>query len=215
MRPTWTQEPRLIWSFWAAAGLSAVGGAIPFLIGGQSSRISSVFIPFAVAALAFVACALAHDQGRLPATLLYLFAGLAIVYGVLTMFAVPLMLAVLGTCPLPPAPCAAGLPHPLTLAENTGIGFATGFGVGALFVGFFGLAVVYRRTAIPAPKPPVRSIPPIDSTRPTTVAAAPTPIAENGAKPAATPEEPELELPAHQEEERPELPPHESNPPTT
>ncbi len=221
MGRTWTQEPRLIWSFWAAAALVALGGAIPFLIGGQSSRIANVFIPFAIAGLAFAACALVHDQGRIMTSALYLLAGLAIVYGILTLFALPLMLAVLGTCPLPPAPCSGGLQHPLSLAENTGIAFGTGFGIAALFVGFFGLVVVYRRTAVAPLKPPVRNIPPVASTR-----EAPAPVeaaVENGAKPAAVAEpvaeeaepEPELELPPHEEEERPELPPHESNPPTT
>jgi hypothetical protein len=202
--------------------MAAVGGAIPFLIGGQSSRISSVFIPFAIAALAFAACALFHDQGRVMTSALYLLAGLAIVYGILTMFALPLMLAVLGTCPLPPAPCAGGLQHPLTLAENTGIGFATGFGIGSLFVGFIGLVIVYRRTAVAPLKPPVRNIPPVVSTRETPSVAAQAPVAENGAGGAATAEpvaeeaaEEPPELPAHEEEERPELPPHESNPPTT
>ncbi|HEY2942060.1 MAG TPA: hypothetical protein VGN09_06475 [Vicinamibacteria bacterium] len=222
-----TQEPRLIWSFWAAAALAAAGGAIPFLIGGSSSRIANVFIPFAIAALAFAACALVHEQGRAMTSGLYLLAGLAIVYGVLTMFALPLMLAVLGTCPPPPTPCTGGLERSLTVGENTGIGFAAAFGLAALFVGFFGLVVVYRRTAARPAAPPVRSIPPVDSTRPAAPVVEPAPAAENGADPAATAEpsasaeppvaeeEPAPELPAHEEEERPELPPHVSKPPSS
>ncbi len=323
MKSAWGQEPRLIWSFWAAAAFVALGGAIPFLVGGSSSRIASVFIPFAVAALAFAACALIHEQGRALTSALYLLAGLAIVYGFLTMFALPLQLAVLGTCPVAPQPCPGGLQHPLTVAENTGIGAAAAFGIAALFIGFFGLVVVYRRSAPGAPsaKPPVRTIPPV-TPRPApaaTPAAVEVPESQDGAgsaeakaeaeelaeaqpepkasvevealpkakpkpkaktklrepldskpepeakaeveelaeakpepKPSAAVEtlpkakprpkaktklrepfdskpepkakaevkeltepEPELELPAHEEAERPELPPHESTPPTT
>ena len=247
MKAAWAREPQLIWSFWVAAAIVAVGGAIPFLVGGGSSRIASVFIPFAIAALAFAACALVHEQGRALTSVLYLLAGLAIVYGLLTMFALPLQLAVLGTCPLPPQPCAGGLQHPLALSENTGIGFAATFGIVALFVGFFGLAVVYRRAAAAArpAAPPVRNIPPV-AARSVQPAAVEAPKAQNGAAseepkveatemnelPEAEPElkelpepepelkelpepEPELELPAHEEAERPELPPHESSPPTT
>ena len=257
MKTAWGQEPRLIWSFWAAAAFVALGGAIPFLVGGSSSRIASVFIPFAIAALAFAACALVHEQGRAITSALYLLAGLAIVYGLLTMFALPLQLAVLGTCPISPQPCASGLQHPLTVAENTGIGAAAAFGMAALFIGFFGLVVVYRRSSPAAPAtPPVRTIPPIAS-RPATVrpGGVEAPKSENGAgsaeakaevkdlpdakprpkaraevrdlpdakpRPKARAElkelpepEPELELPAHEEPERPELPPHESTPPTT
>ena len=241
MKVAWGQEPKLIWSFWAAAAFVALGGAIPFLVGGSSSRIASVFIPFAVAALAFAACALVHEQGRVITSTLYLLAGLAIVYGFLTMFALPLQLAVLGTCPIPPQPCASGLQHALTVSENTGIGAAAAFGIAALFIGFFGLVVVYRRSAPAAPAtPPVRAIPPVAARpAPAKPNAVEVPNAENGAGSAdakarlealhvAKPvpkakaevkelpeQEPELELPAHEEAELPELPPHESAPPTT
>jgi hypothetical protein len=211
----WKQEPRLIWSFWVAAALVAVGGAVPFLIGGSSSRVAGVFIPYAIAALAFVACALLNEQGRGLTSLLYLLAGLGIVYGLLTMFAVPLQLAVLGTCPVAPAPCPAGKQHALTLAENTGIGFAAGFGILALFIGFLGLVVVYRRATAPVRTPPVRTIPPVATTRPSPDAPAKLEtMSENGSKPAEREPEQEPELPPHVEEELPELPPHESESPT-
>ena len=209
------QEPRLVWSFWVAAGLAAAGGAMPFLVGGSSSRISNVYIPYAIGAVAFGAAALWHDRGRAVTGGLYFVAGLALVFGMLTMFAFPLELAALGTCPAPPEACTSGLQRPLTINENTGIGFAAGFAFAALFVGFLGLMVVYRRHVVTATAPPVRSIPPVASSRetspiePSAAPAAPT----NGAKPAV--EEPELELPAHEQEDRPELPPHESSPPTT
>jgi hypothetical protein len=172
-------------------------------------------VPFLIGAAALGACALVHDRGRTATGVLYFVAGLALVYGMLTMFAVPLELAVLGSCAAPPAPCPTGVPRPLTVAENTGIGFAAGFSFAALFVGFFGLMIVFRRHALAPLTPPVRSIPPVPSTReaaPVAVAAS-KPAPSNGAEPAA--DEPELELPAHEEEELPELPPHESSPPTT
>src|SRR6185436_121612 len=86
-----------------------------------------------------------------------------IVYGLLTMFALPLQLAVLGTCPIPPQPCPSGLQHALTVPENTGIGAAAAFGIAGLFIGFFGLVVVYRRAsaAVASVAPPVRTIPPV------------------------------------------------------
>ncbi len=213
-----SQEPRLIWSFWVAAGLAAVGGAIPFLVGGMQSRIANVFIPYVIGAIALGACALWHDRGRTVTGVLYFLAGIALVFGMLTMFAFPLELAVLGTCAAPPAPCASGLQRPLTIAENTGIGFAAGFAFAALFVGFLGLMIVFRRHVPTPAAPPVRSIPPVAPTLhkapvAEVAAIAVKPAPANGAEPASA--EPELELPPHEEEERPELPPHESSPPTT
>ena len=88
----------------------------------------------------------------------------------------------------------------------------------AIFVGFFGLMVVFRRPLLPPQTPPMeRKIPPLTEAKPApevkpaaaTASEAPT---SNGAEP----DEPALEeLPPHVEEELPELPPHESNPPTT
>jgi len=161
------------------------------------------------------ACALLRDAGRTITSGLYFVAGLAIVYGLLSMFSLPLQQAIGGTCPVPPQPCAPGLQRPLTVAENTGMGFGAGFAIASLLVGFFGLLVFYRRTVQPASAPPERKIPaiapPPSAVQP--VAVTPTPnssAAENGSAP-----EDEPELPAHQEDERPELPPHESTPPTT
>ena len=204
-----------MWSFWLAAALAAIGGAIPFLVGGTSSRIANVFIPYVVGAVAFGLAALWHDRGRAVTGVLYFVAGLALVFGMLTIFAFPLELAVLGTCAAPPAPCVGGLQRPLTIAENTGIGFAAGFAFASLFVGFLGLMIVYRRHVLPPPVPPVRSIPPVSSARsaPPVATGSAEPASTNGSKPAD--DEPELELPAHEEEDRPELPPHESSPPTT
>jgi len=182
----------MIWAFWLAAALAASAGVLPFAFGGTTSRVAVVAIPFGVAALALGACA-----------------------ALLSMFSLPLQQAIGGTCPVPPQPCAPGLQRPLTVAENTGMGFGAGFAIASLLVGFFGLLVFYRRAVLPASAPPERKIPaiapPPSAVQP--VAVTPTPnssAAENGSAP-----EDEPELPAHQEDERPELPPHESTPPTT
>ena len=202
---------RVAWSFWGAGVIAFVGGLVPVLIGGTSSRIATVAIPYSIAAVAFAASGFVHRQGRAVSAVLYFVAGLAIVYGLLAMFSVPLQIAALGSCDAPPAPCATGLMRPLTLAENSGMGFATGFGVASLFVAFFGLMVVFRRAAVAPSTLPVRRIPPVNSPaqKPaSTPEPEPEPVAVAAA---AEPEpEPELELPAHEEEELPELPSHES-----
>jgi len=199
---------RLVWAFWVAAAIAFAGGLLPLLFGGTSSRMANAAIPFTIAALAMAGCALVHRQGRAITAILYFAAGLALVYGMLSMFAVPLELAVLGTCSQPPAPCVGGVGRPLTVGENTGMGFAAGFALVALFVGFFGLMVVFRKPAgQPTPPPPAA----------TTVAPRVSPPAVVASKDGngAAPAEPEPELPAHVEEELPELPAPESDPPTT
>jgi hypothetical protein len=177
-----------------------LGGVLPFVFGGTSSRVTSVVVPYVIGAIALAATALLHRQGRTFAAVIYFIAGLAIMFGLLTMFSLPVRLAVLGTCPALPAPCPAGFERPLSDAENTGMGVATAFGLLAVFLGFFGLVTLYRRPqAGPMMPPAVRQIPPMP-------AVVPPP------EPEAKAQEPE-ELPAHEEEEVPELPPHESSPP--
>src|SRR3989442_305831 len=137
-----------------------LGGVPPVVVGGTSSRVAGVIIPFGIAAVALGLCAILHSGGRGITSALYFVAGLALVFGILSMFALPLQQAVLGTCPAPPQPCSSGLQPPLTVAENTGMGFGAGFAIASIFVGFFGLFVLYRRRALPTPAPPVRKIPP-------------------------------------------------------
>jgi hypothetical protein len=201
-------EDRLVWSLWLAAAIVFVGGLTPLVFGGTSSRMAGVAVPYTISAAAFAGCALAHRQGRLFTALLYFVGGLAVVYGLLSMFAVPLQLAVLGSCPAAPEPCPGGLPRALGAGENTGLGAAAAFGLVALFVGFFGLIVIFRRSVLPVMTPPVREIPPVAPARTVEEPKA----AANGAEPMAIEDEPEL--PAHVEEELPELPPHEPDPPT-
>ncbi len=224
MNNEFSQEQRTVWAFWLACGIAAVGGVVPLLLAGTSGRVSGVIIPLWVAAIAFGACAVLQGRGRPVATGLYFVAGLAIVYGILAMLAVPLRLAVVGTCPPAPAQCAIGLERPLSGAENTGLGFAAGFGIIAVLVGFFGMVTLYRRlnrgpmgtprvrrilpfgassTSKPSPEPPVRRIPPVsDSSAPESpaVAAAPEPPPASQAAVIQEPElsapEPPLELPA-------------------
>jgi hypothetical protein len=195
-------QERLVWSFWAAAAVAFVGGLLPLVFGGTHSRMVNVIVPFTIAAVALTVCGFVYQQGRLISSILYFVAGLAVVYGLLAMFAVPLELAVLGTCNSS-GPCVGAVGRPLTSGENTGLGFAVGFGLVALFVGFFGLMIVFRKTAPPPiTTPRVRTIPPVKT---------PEPNAEVPAAVAVEREKPELPAP----EEPPELPAHESENSTT
>lgn len=216
----------IAWTLWLAAALLVVGGLTPFVFGGTSSRVDSVIVPFWIGAALFAACAFLPNQSRGVTALLYFVGGLAIVYGLLTMFSLPVRLAVLGTCPAPPARCTTGLPTPLTDGENTGLGVASGFGILALFIGFFGLVTVYRRSAPATKAPPVRTIPPVAPSPATPAAPAPpappatpappapvVPAAPVAAPPVEKTAAEELELPAP--EELPELPPPESTSGTT
>jgi hypothetical protein len=179
-----TSDQRTLWAFWLACGFAVVGAVAPFVFGGGSNRLNGAVTPFALAAVALGACALLYRQGRPIATGLYFIASLAIVYGILAMLAVPLRLAVLGTCPPAPAPCGVGLERPLTGGENSALGFAVGIGIVAIFTGFFGLITLYRRQSAPPPSaPPARRIAPVGEKAP---AAAPAPAPAPA--PAAAPE---------------------------
>ncbi|TMC86506.1 MAG: hypothetical protein E6J06_00540 [Chloroflexi bacterium] len=209
MIPSLGQEQRKIWSIWAAAGIVALGGLMPLAFGGTSSRVAGVIVPFWIAAIAIGACGLLRMQSRTVLSIIYFVAGLAIVYGLLSMFTLPIRLAVLGTCPALPAPCPAGLSRPLTDGENTGMGAAAALGIAALFLGFYGLMTIFRGVVIPQLSRPVRKIPPVAQPVVAPVPAEPARVAT------AVASEPEPELPAHEEVELPELPPHESSSATT
>src|SRR5438309_6940411 len=177
---------------------------MPLIFGGTSSRVAGVIIPFGVAAVAIAACGVFSTQSRTVLSAVYFVAGLAIVFGLLSMFTLPIRLAVLGTCPALPAPCPTGLSRPLTDGENTGMGAAAALGIAALFLGFYGLMTIFRGVVIPQLARPVRKIPPVAT--PVAPPRAPEPVAV--VAPAASETEPEL--PAHEDAELPELPPHES-----
>jgi len=140
------RDQRIMVAFGIAAGLVVIGALAPLAFSvGAHSRIGGVAIPFWVAAVALAINAFMYQQGRTVAVTLYFVAGLAIVYGILAMLAVPLRLAVVGTCPAAPAHCPVGFEPPLTSGENSGLGTATFCGILAIFVGFYGLVMLYRR----------------------------------------------------------------------
>src|SRR5207302_4756735 len=175
-----------MWVFGIAAALAAIGALAPlaFTIGAHS-RVGSVAIPFGIAAIALAVNAVIYHQGRVVAVALYFVAGLAIVYGILAMLAIPLRLAVVGTCPAAPAHCPTGFEPTLTSGENSGLGTATFCGILAIFIGFYGLVMLYRRarTARSLIEPiPWPATPPIQPAE-TSDAAAP-PVEAVPAKPA-------------------------------
>jgi hypothetical protein len=171
------------------------------LLGGGSNRISGVVFPFALAAIALGACAVFYQQGRPVTTALYFVASLAIVYGILALVAVPLRLAVIGTCPPAPARCGLGLERPLTGAENTALAFAIGMGIVAILTGFFALVMLYRRhSVVPPTAPPVRHRDPVATSAHSESDASAAPVSKLHVAPESlAPEpkaEPQLELPA-------------------
>jgi len=158
---------RSMWAFWIAAALTAIGAVAPLSFSiGAHSRLQWVIVPFGIAAVVLGINAVMYHQGRSLAATLYFVAGLAIVYGILAMVAVPLRLAVVGTCPPLPARCPIGYEQAMTSAENNGLALASFCGVLAIFVGFYGLLMLYRRLG-PRPrqsilwpaKPPAKPAP--------------------------------------------------------
>jgi hypothetical protein len=170
------RQPRVVWSFWLACAIAATGGIAPILLAaGGPNRIARVALPFGIAAVALAVNALTYRRGRAFATLLYFVAGIALVYGMLSMVAVPLQLAVLGTCPQPPAPCPAGSERPLSGGESNGLTIALLAGALAILVAFFGLWTMFRARPKLSPAPP-------PARREATIA---TPAASVGTTPAA------------------------------
>jgi len=151
------RESRVLWSFWIACGLAVTGGVAPLIFAaGGTNRIAGAIVPFGVAAIALGAAALTYHQGRQIATALYFVAGIALVYGMLSIIAVPLRLAVVGTCPAPPAVCPPGFEHPFTTGEGSGFAIGIAMGTLAILVGFFGLLMLYRIRSQPSWTPPTR-----------------------------------------------------------
>jgi hypothetical protein len=148
------RNPLVLWSFWLACGLALTGGIAPLLLAaGGPDRIGGAIIPFTVGAGAMGANALLYQRGRPLAAALYFLAGIALVYGMLAMFTVPLRLAVLGTCPALPAVCPAGLEREFSSGESTGFTVGVFMGVLSILAGFFGLLMLYRRRPKAAAQP--------------------------------------------------------------
>ena len=132
-------------AFWVAAGLCVVGGVGPLIAGaGHTNRLAGVVVPFLAAAGANGVLAVMYRRGRSFVALVYFVGGLAIGYGLLLVLAIPLRLAVEGTCPPAPQRCTAGQELQLSTPETLGLSIAVGFGALALLTGFFGLAALYR-----------------------------------------------------------------------
>ena len=196
------KEARVLWSFWLACGLAITGGIAPLLLAaGGTNRVAVALIPFGVAAAAFAADALIYDRGKPIATSLYFVASIALVYGMLAMIAVPLRVAVLGTCPSTPAVCPIGFEQPLTTGEDSGLAIGIAMGTLSILVGFFGLLMLYRfrpqsyaapppvRREPIMPAPPVVPPPPVQEPEPVAVAPA-------AAEPEPAPPEPPAPKPA-------------------
>jgi hypothetical protein len=182
MDSTSQKEARVLWSFWLACGLAVTGGIAPLLLAaGGTNRVAVALIPFGVAAAAMAVDALIYDRGRPVATLLYFVASIALVYGMLSMIAVPLRVAVLGTCPSAPAACPIGFEQPLTTGEESGLAIGVAMGTIAILVGFFGLLMLYRIRPQPyAAPPPVRRdavVTPVPAVVPPAPAQEPEPVA--------------------------------------
>jgi hypothetical protein len=190
-------------AFWVAAGAAVLGGVGPLIVAiGHVNRIGAVLFPFAAAAIAMAAVALFYRHGRSLSALVYFLAGLAIAYGLLVVLAVPMRLAVTGSCPPAPRLCTSGLEMQLTSQEGTGLTIAVGFGLISLFAGFIGLSVLYRQRAPAAPPPvwpsraPERQAPPPPSEAKLEPETQPEPAPEPGPEPAISSEpEPVLEPP--------------------
>jgi hypothetical protein len=154
-----TKESRVLWSFWISAGLALTGGILPLLAAaGGTNRIAGAAIPYGIAAAAMAVNALTYHRGRPLATSLYFLAGIALVYGMLVMVAVPLRLAVIGICPPAPAVCPPGFESPMTIGEGTGFAVGIAMGTLAILVGFFGLMMLFRIKPQVATPPPTRRV---------------------------------------------------------
>jgi hypothetical protein len=191
-------------AFWVAAALAALGGVGPLLVAiGHPNRIAAVFFPFAAATIAMAAVALFYRRGRSLAALVYFLGGLAITYGLLLALAVPMRLAVTGTCPPAPQACGSGFELQLTTLETTGLTIAVAFGIMSVLAGFLGLSVLFRKQRAPASRPQVWPARPPESSTPPP---APVPAPEAKAAPEPAPE-PEPALAAEPEPEPPPPPP--------
>ena len=137
---------RVSWAYWIAAALAVLAALTPLVLAhGQSSRVLVAVAPFALAAVLLAANGFVHQRGRPLSTILFFIAGLAIVYAVLAMVSLPIRLAVVGTCPVPPQPCPAGIEPVLQDYESNSISGSVTLGVLAIGAGFVALMILFRR----------------------------------------------------------------------
>ena len=186
-------DPRVLWSFWLSCGLAASGGLAPLLLAaGGPNRLAGAILPYAVAAVAMALNALMYKRGRSLAAILYFLAGVAIAYGMLLMFSVPLRLSVTGTCPEPPEVCPPGIERGFSSGEATGFTIAVIVGMLSILSGFFGLLIYYRRMR-PQPLPPPMTRTARSLAEATPVPAEAAPAATPKAAPDGAPEPPSAE----------------------
>jgi hypothetical protein len=151
------RQTGILIAFWIACALAIAGGLTPLAFSGTSNRIAGVIIPFGVAAIAFALNALIPNRGRGLPTLLYFVAGIGLVYGMLWMISVPLRLAVVGACTLPPESCQPGQLPSLTPGEAAALTAGVALGLLAILSGFIGLSMLYRRKPAMAATPTATS----------------------------------------------------------
>src|SRR5260370_41386526 len=95
------QGQRSVWSLWVAVGLLVVGGLMPLVFGGTSSRVAGVILPFGVAAIALGAIALLQTQSRTILAAIYFVAGPPRLVRPLPRLLPPTRSSRPGTCPPP------------------------------------------------------------------------------------------------------------------
>lgn len=133
----------LLWSGCGASLLAGIAvGALP--IGGGVNRIYGVAIPFALAAAACAALALAAHIDRVLSLLLYGVTALALTYGLMSLASLPLRLSVLGTCPAAPARCPTGFEPAMTVGETLGVDIGIALGILALLITVAAMEVRYQ-----------------------------------------------------------------------
>lgn len=162
---SWPKRDRLLsYLLWGGCGASVLAAvAVVALPLGGVNRIYGVAIPFALAAAACAALALAAHIDRVLSLLLYGLSALALTYSLMSLASLPLRLTVLGTCPPAPVVCPPGFEPDMTGGETLGVEIGIALGIVALLLTVAAMEVRYQprlrlfgraRTA-PGYEPPV------------------------------------------------------------
>lgn len=120
----WPPRERLMtWLLWGACGLSVASAlaAVALPISGGVNRVGGTAIAFLIAAAATATLALGLAVERWVSLVLYGLTALALTYALMSLASLPLRLAVLGTCPVAPAPCPAGFEPSMTGGETLAV----------------------------------------------------------------------------------------------